>query len=198
MSANTSASGGYLLPTSTSPTEDDALADALQALVVGVTGLPGALVRPRWQPEPPTQPAANVDWCGIGAMGDAPAAGRASARHIAANEGTSETYHDATFTVMASFYGPNASGYAKLLRDGLMVAQNREEMFRQNMALVGAPGNTTRTAELINTAFVGRSDISFEIRRRVSRTWAIRNALKAAGSISADPAASTPFQSSED
>lgn len=197
MTPNTSATGGYLRPTSAPPDEDDALADALQELVVGVTGLPGALVRPRWQPEPPTQPAANVDWCGVGVMGDAPAAGRASTRHIAANEGTSETYHDATFAVMASFYGPNASGYAKLLRDGLMVAQNREEMFRQNMALVGAPGNTTRTAELINTAFVGRCDISFEIRRRASRTWAIKNALKAAGSISAGPVASAPFQSPE-
>lgn len=196
MSDNSSATGGYLTPVSPRPAEDDELADALQAMVVGITALPASLVRPRWQVIPPKQPANNVDWCAIGPMGDDPAAGRISSRHIADGEGSSETIHDTTFNVRASFYGPNASGFAKLLRDGLMIAQNREELFRQGMALVASPGATTKTAELVNNQFVGRCDISFDIRRRVSRVWAIKTALGAAGVTISDAAnpSQEPFQ----
>lgn len=186
MSANTSATGGYLTPTSSAPIEDDALADALQAMVVGIVGLPGDMVRPRWQKVAPKQPPADVDWCGIGVMGDTPFAGKTSSVHTAAGGGTATTLHDATFEVRASFYGPNASGNAKLLRDGLMLAQNREEMFRQGMALASTPGATTKTAELVNNEFIGRCDIAFDVRRRVARTWAIKNAAGASGSFSAD------------
>ena len=51
MSGNTSASGGYLSPTSSPPADDDALSSILHDLVVGVTGLAPTLVFPRWQPQ---------------------------------------------------------------------------------------------------------------------------------------------------
>jgi hypothetical protein len=45
---------------------DDALVGVLHDMVVGVTGLPASLVRPRWQPQPPTQPSVSTAWCAIG------------------------------------------------------------------------------------------------------------------------------------
>lgn len=192
MTAATSATGGYLRPTSTAPSEDDALADALQAMVVGITGLQGQMVRPRWQATPPKQPEPNVDWCGIGVLSATPGAGGGSGRHISADGGSSETYHDMTLEVQASFYGPHSSGNANLLRDGLMIPQNREELFRQNMALEAAPGPTTKTAELVNTKYLNRADVTFRVRRRVSRAWAIKNAASAAGTIYADQGPNSP------
>lgn len=198
MTANTSATGGYLRPVSTAPAEDDALADVLQALVKGVTGLPGQMVRPRWQTIPPKQPPADVDWCGIGVLSITPVEGNISQRHIAAGFGTSESFHDVVLDVQASFYGPHSSGLANTLRDGLMIAQNREEMMRQNMALVATPGPTMKTVELVNTQYLNRSDISFQVRRRVARTWAIQNVLSVGGAILSDqgldePAVEQPF-----
>src|SRR5574340_383319 len=65
--ANTSATGGYLSPDASAlPLEGDALDALLQGMVVGITGLPGAMVRPRWQSVVPKQPEPTVDWCAIG------------------------------------------------------------------------------------------------------------------------------------
>ncbi|WP_217284496.1 phage neck terminator protein [Pseudomonas nitroreducens] len=66
--ANTSASGGYLTPAGAPTPADEALEDILQPMVVGITGLPGKMVRPRWQPGNPKQPEPNVNWCAIGVM----------------------------------------------------------------------------------------------------------------------------------
>lgn len=51
---------GYL-PPSTSPAYDAALDQMFHDLVMGITGLTGDLVRPRWQAEPPQQPEHSVN-----------------------------------------------------------------------------------------------------------------------------------------
>ena len=62
---NTSQTPGYLTPTSGPLTEEE-LQDVLTAMVAGITGLPGKMVRPRWQPKPPKQPEHNIPWCAVG------------------------------------------------------------------------------------------------------------------------------------
>ncbi len=188
--SNTSASGGFLTPISPPPIEDDALADALQEMLVGITGLDPTMVRPRWQAVPPKQPPAEMDWCAVGVMSIATDQ-NVSLVHRSAGEGTSDSFHDVTLDVVASFYGPNASGLANLLRDGLMIAQNREAMFRLNMALVGMPGPTVKSADLVNHQFITRSDISFDVRRRVTRTWAIQNVRTVNGTVISDMGAAS-------
>ena len=51
--SNTSATGGYLAG-QLAPLADDELDDAIQAAVASISGLPGDLVRPRWQPAGPS------------------------------------------------------------------------------------------------------------------------------------------------
>ena len=174
---NSSEAIGYLVPVSTPPDEDIALAVDLQRLVVGLTGLPGQLVRPRWQPVPPKQPEANVDWCGIGVLSQA-SDDNISLRHDGTANGglgSSTSFEYQTLEVMASFYGPGSGGHANALRAGLMIAQNREAMFLSDMALVGVPDKTARLPELVNDVWIDRIDLTFYVRRKVTRTWLIEN-----------------------
>jgi hypothetical protein len=61
-----SASGGYLVPVSPLPLDDEELGRRLSNVVAGVTGIPGNLVRPRWQKNPPPIPDEGVDWVAVG------------------------------------------------------------------------------------------------------------------------------------
>lgn len=67
---NDSSTGGFLLSYRDSyiapPLEGQALTNFLQEQIVGVTGIAGNLVRPRWQPEPPLLPDATIDWIAFG------------------------------------------------------------------------------------------------------------------------------------
>jgi hypothetical protein len=178
---NTSATGGFLAPTSTAPIEDDALDDFLQGLVVGITGLPGTLVRPRWQPGSPKQPEPSTDWCAIGVT-DEDADENAAVIHHSDGDGFDEVRRHEVLTILASFYGPNSRGNAKLFRDGLQVAQNRETLFLQSAGLVDV-SRMVAAPELTNQQWVKRVDLPFRIRRAVTRTYPVENLVNGVGDI---------------
>lgn len=122
---NDSSTGGYLAPTGAAPTEDDALANSLQAVVVGITELPGALVRPRWQLDPPQQPPVATNWCAIGVT---PQETQSQDPNIVHSEsGDTLTDFEALY-VTATFYGSNAAANATLFRDGIKIPQNTEAL----------------------------------------------------------------------
>jgi len=142
--SNDSSTGGYLVPSSPPPLEDSALDAILQGVVVGITGLPGTMVSPRWQPVVRKQPEAVVDWCAIGVVSETPEfsaytrhwPGEPSDPDDRAGQGYDEQIRHETLEVMASFYGPNSRGNANMFRAGLAVAQNREALYFQNMNFV--------------------------------------------------------------
>jgi hypothetical protein len=171
---NTSATGGYIQPTGSLPDEDATLADGIQMLVVGITGLDGSLVRPRWQPVPPKQPESNIDWCAVGVLSQSSEA-NVSLRHNADGLGSTTSFETQMLEIMASFYGPNSGGNANLLRAGLMIAQNREALFLKDMALSGIPDKSVRMPEMVSQTWVDRSDLAFMIRRKITRIWPIEN-----------------------
>ncbi len=192
---NDSASGGYLLPENGTPSfdPDDPFDAFLQALVVGVTGMSGAMVRPRWQPVPIAEPEAGVNWCAIGVTQEDPDGGRPYVTHSGTEDaglGADFVQVGDTASILASFYGPNARGNASALRMGLMVAQNREVLQRANMGLVGMPGTARFVPAIVSMQTQRRVDVPFEIRRPQVIEVAVRNLL--AVKIVLYPEAHTP------
>ncbi|MBT9516702.1 MAG: hypothetical protein IV112_08410 [Methyloversatilis discipulorum] len=182
--ANSSATGGYLQPAGTpAPAEDDALDDIIQAAVVGITGLSGDLVRPRFQPGHPRHPEHGTNWCAVGVVESTRDAGPAI-EHQAAGDGFDRYTRHQEIRVLASFYGPNAHRFAGLLADGLAVPQNLETLAAQGVAFIDAD-DARRVPELINQQWVNRYDVPVRLRRAIRRSYPILNIL------SADPAYST-------
>lgn len=164
-----SSTGGPLLPLAGDPLEDDALDDFLQRFIVGITGMPGDLVWPRWQPEPPNIPEWGVDWAAVGVTmreGDTYA--------VEAHEpdGTSIVTRHETLDITCTFYGPHCQANAALLRDGLGLAQNREALFAVGAGLVDV-GQLQRGGDLVKNRWMQTSELPFSIRRIINRVYAI-------------------------
>lgn len=174
--ATDSSIAGYLAPTS-SASYDNALDDILHDLIMHITGLPGALVRPRWQPEPPQQPDFATDWCAFGILRAEVDTFPHERRAIPDAE---ETYieRDEKLFYLHSFYGPNAHGYVERFRDGLMIGQNRAALAALNVAVVEVMDATILPA-LLKEKWVKRVDITTVYRRRTSRTFAVRTVQSA-------------------
>jgi hypothetical protein len=187
---NTSATGGGLLPIGT-PLQSDLQFDlTMQFLVTGVTGIPGQLVRPRWQPSPPAQPLAGTDWCAIGTTqinADTNAVLSHDSQDTPPDMGDGQDIlirHESA-SVLCSFYGPNAVGNASVLRDGLSVSQNVEQLELLGIRFIES-GRISRVPDLINQLWINRADISLTFRRKVCRTYAVLNLLSATGAINAE------------
>ncbi|MFG1399835.1 phage neck terminator protein [Roseixanthobacter pseudopolyaromaticivorans] len=188
---NTSATGGYLTPSSSPTVWDDQLDDVLQSMIVGITGLPGQVVRPRWQPNPPKQPEPNTDWCAVGVThieNDALAAHT----HNSAGDGSDTLRRHATLTVMASFYGPHRMGFASQLSDGLLVPQNLEAAVTAGLLLLQA-SDVVSAADLFNQNWIARADVLMMFRRQIVRTYPVLNILSGVGTIHPASATSQNF-----
>lgn len=179
-----SSTGGYLRPTNTAVTYEE-IEDALHDLVVGITGLADDLVRPRWQPEPPKQPARNSDWCSIGII-TRRHNNFSPVIHNNPGDGSDSVLTFETLEILASFYGPGSHDLAETLRDGLYVAQNREAV-KASVGLVLTEIQEFRTVpELINTSWVRRVDVPIIMGRAVQRDYAVLHILRGGATIESD------------
>jgi hypothetical protein len=183
MPTNTSATGGPLAPATPYPADDDALDTALQLLIVGVTGLDGKLVRPRWQAIPQKRPEANINWCAVGVTSDTPDAGP-SITYDPVNDNAIYTRHE-DIMALASFYGPLAKTNAAILRDGLAVPQNLEPLGALAMSLIET-GPIVALNELINQTWFKRRDMTIHLRRKVTRTYPILSFASSSGATVSD------------
>lgn len=167
-----SSTGGPLLPApAPAPLEDDQLDDFIQAFVVGLTGMPGTLVFPRWQEEPPNIPQDGVDWAAVGVMqrtGDTYAAEEHQSDGV-----TVVTRHE-TLDVHCTFYGPHCQKNGAEFRDNLGLGQNHEVLFNNGMGLVGV-GQLEKNADLVKMRWLSTADVPFQIRRIIVRQYPIRD-----------------------
>jgi hypothetical protein len=185
---NTSATGGYLAPSSQNGnTEDVLFSQFLQPIIVGITGLAANMVRPRWQPEPPNLPDYATDWCAIGtvkrtsdtfafeyhksAVGDTP--------------GFDNIFRVQELDLLASFYGPNSDGFSDILIQGLSLSQNREAMYKAGYSFISCD-RPIMTAELINEKWTRRVDVSFQVRRGQTFTYPVLDLESAQVTIVSD------------
>lgn len=173
---------GYVTPaTSLAIDEDNGLDDALQSLVTGITGLPGDLVRPRFQPTPPVEPSAGTNWCAIGAMDetpdDSPYIGQVPTGLAApASAIQAHLQRHLAVDVRASFYGPLSRSYAGVLRDGLAIHQNRAALEQAGMGIHDI-GKIMRVPDLIGMEWRNRADMTFTIVRQLDRFYSVANLL---------------------
>lgn len=145
------------------------LDDFMQQVACGVTGLPGNLVFPRWQEEPPNLPDIGTNWAAVGVTRSEPwgfPVDTELTAGAAASSGYSQQSDQEEFDVLCSFYGHKADGYAVLYRQGLMVAQNRECLQLLNIGLVRTSGRT-RVPSLVKQRYLWRVDITATFLREV-------------------------------
>lgn len=184
--SNTSATGGYLSPAaSPAPLDDAALGDFLQAMVVGITGLPGKMVRPRWQQTPPNIPARNTDWAAAGVTERQPETFAATQHVDDAGGGYDVLYRNEEISYLVSFYGPNAGSNVGVMSDGLQIPQNLEVLAAQRMGLIES-AKPRRAPELIKNIWMDRYDLEIRFRRQIVRQYTVLTLLSAVGTVVTD------------
>jgi hypothetical protein len=175
---NNSGTGGYIIDRPPGPPTGDQITAAMQIMVSQLADLPGVLVRPRWQPTPPTQPAAGVTWASVGVIqfeadeypyivhdGSTTLSGETS-------PGVDRMQRHGTLTVLVSFYGPASEDCAGRLRDALYISQNMEPLTAFGIK-PQAVHDLTRTSEIINQQFIERVDTRIELRQQIDRIYPV-------------------------
>lgn len=173
-----SGTSGYVIAQGVDLSGADKLTDALQAMLAGVTGLPGHLVRPRWQPTPASLPAVTINWAAIGVVSLSPDAYSYQSYSSAGQAGGGVQHQERHQGVeaLASFYGPAAMAYANMLTMGLLIAQNREGIAMQGLRLVTC-GPPRHVPELTNFQFIDHVDVEISLRQILFADYALSQVL---------------------
>ena len=161
-------------PAGPAPLEGQGLHRYLQQYISAITGIDGTLVRPRWQPEPPNQPANDVTWIALGiTLGK----GDTNASEIHADDGTSSTiYRQQELSVLLSFFGPGAGDAESRFRAGVSLEQNRAYLSASGFGLIDVTDAITAPA-LLNERWQYRIDATLNLRRAVVRRFPILSVL---------------------
>lgn len=174
------------------PLEGAALIDFLQAWVVGVTGMRGDMVRPRWQPEPPNIPDSGDTWAAIGITtrpsDNFPYVGFQGDRYVMQR-------HE-TITMLCSFYDlgdtGNADRLCAVLRDGAIIQHNRAALVLADMNLVNT-GEPIAVPLLLKMRWQYRVDMPVVIRREIKRAYAVDFLIAARAKLYNDLGAPSPI-----
>ena len=177
---NTSATGGYSQPSFTQPNpKSPTLTQFIQTVLAGLSNLPGSLVRPKWQPEPPQMLDIKTDWLAFGIS----SSGADFNAYIAMNaENQTQFQRQEQIEVQVSIYGPAALDNVELIRDGFQIPQNQAGLLSANMGLVEVT-KALHIPELINERFFNRYEMTVILNRQVQRLYPILSILSATGTI---------------
>jgi hypothetical protein len=176
--ANDSLAAGFLTPApSPAALYENALDAVLHDLVVGITGIDGSLVRPRWQPIPPIQPDFGTPWVALGTT-RIERDTFAAIVHTHEADGEDELSRTEMAYILVSCYGPSAHNLAALICDSLQISQNRDTL-RAHDASVVETSEASSVPAIQNEKWVKRVDFTITLRRRVSRVYGVRHVLTA-------------------
>jgi hypothetical protein len=172
---------GYIKPQTPNPPPFGKLSfeQFLQTVFVGVSGLPGDLVRPKWQVNPPAQPDILVDWLAIGLAEDDADTFTYSGVD---DNGNNQFMRMEALAVQCTFYGPNSLDYMRIVRDGLQLGQNREALQKALMDFVNT-SKGMRVPDLVNERWVNRWEMTAYFRRQDMRVYPILDFVSGSGSV---------------
>lgn len=188
--ATSSAQAGFLQSVFSAVPHDDVLENAITLTIAGVTGLDqNYAVRPRFQEDPPANPDRSVDWVSFGIQRIL-ATSFASQLQLSATSVAVIRYQE--LELLLSWYGPHASSFAEMFRDGLQIDQNRDLLRASDIGLVGV-SESTRAPELFKAKYLNRYDQTMTVRRRTQRSYAISVLTSAGIILNTDPVGETPI-----
>lgn len=187
--SNDSSTGGYLLPTSTPPANDEALDELFREVIAAVTGLTPRNVVRRFNPEPNAPPQFDGTWASVGVLAldddDFP-------YQAMQTDGTYKLVQHEVLEVMASFYGAKAQQAARAARNGLQIGQNREVLAAAGIVLQDA-GKPVKAPELINSRWTNRIDVMLTFKRQTTDTFPILPIVAVVGTITNDTGSQLPL-----
>lgn len=178
-----SSTGGYLLPEQQdNPFGNLSFEQFLQTVLVGVSGLKGEFVRPKWQLNPPKQPDAIVDWMAFGLNEDD---SDTNAFVGVDSDGTNRFMRMEALSLQCSFYGPNSLEVGKTVRDGFQIPQNFAALQSVNMGFVST-SKMVRAPDVVNERWIDRWEMTVYLRREILRVYPVLNFLSGSGVLHAN------------
>lgn len=186
MSTNTSATGGFLVPTGRNGAlSDQQLEDLLQAWIVGLTQLAPELVRPAWQPDPPPIPDFTCPCWAAFSISRLISDWDPVVQHWSgAGDPQGDTvFRNQEIQMTVTFYGIAAGDYALDLRMGAGIKQNSEWL--DPVKLVSVEDQVT-VSEVIKGRWQRRVDVEVRLRRPVQFTYAVLDVGGVYGTIYSD------------
>lgn len=170
----------YILPTdSETPPRGLSLIQFIQTVIVGVSGLPGPMVRPKWQVEPPKNPDIFTNWMALGIDASTPDANMYVDSYP---DGVTVSQRHELLEVGCSIYGPDALDIYTLIRDGLQVQTNLEALRSGNMGFVEV-SPARHLPDFVNERFIERYVMSVFFRREIQRIYPIPTLVSASGTV---------------
>lgn len=170
----------YITPSSTTPLPGGlTLTQFIQTVIVGISGITGALVRPKWQVEPPKQPDIATDWISFGV--DASKNDVNAYVDVNTQDITVFQRHQ-ILDIEISFFGPAALDTYQKLNDGLQIPTNLQALTLANMGLIEMTDGR-QMPDMLNGRFVGKILSNLFLRRQIQRVYPIPTLISAAGTI---------------
>lgn len=179
--AQDSSEAGYLRATDSGDYGSE-LEDLFGRVIQGITGLPGNLVRPKYQNDPPTLPQFDVDWCAFNVYVEPVLF---NAYKTLEDDLVYTIQGTEVLQVTVSFYGPHFQEVERSWRDGMQLAQNRDELTAADIGFVSFADPVT-VPMLMKQKWAKHIDIRGTFHRWAVRTYKVRTLLSADGTIHAD------------